>query len=336
MRSSGCSPAGTFPPVEAVDRSVNRRQFLFAAGAAPFLLRSELGRTAAGPTALVTADLEAAVVAVDPFAGRVLRRIATRPDPRSIERVGSVAVVAHTAIGEVTLLHAPSLDVRHLLREFDEPRYTAGTPDGRHAFVTDSGRADVAVVDVVRGRVLARLHLGGWPRHVTLDPQGRTLWVSLGSEAREVAVVDVSQPARPRLVTKIHPPFLAHDVGFAPGGRNVWVSSGDRGALAVYDARRGRVLRRLAAGTPPQHVTFHGGNAYVTSGDDGTIHVQSLRDGRVLRATTIPVGSYNVQQGSGLILTPSLERGTVCMLDLQGRLLRRVRVARSSHDACLI
>jgi hypothetical protein len=83
-------------------------------------------------------------------------------------------------------------------------------------------------------------------------------------------------------------------------------------------------------------VTFRGGKAYVTSGDDGTLRVHSLLDGRVLRQTKIPLGSYNVQQGSGRILTPSLARGTLCVLDTAGRVRRRVQVARSSHDACFI
>ena len=309
---------------------MNRREFLAAAAAVPFSLRADV----AGPLALVTADTEAAVVVVDPYAGRVLRRVATRPDPRSIERVGDTAVVAHTAVGEVTVVRR--LEVAHVLGGFDEPRYTAGAPDGRHAFVTDSGRRDVAVVDVVRGAVVARLRLGEWPRHVSLDKSGRTLWVSLGNEAQHIAVVDVTRPPEPRLVRRIRPPFLAHDVGFVPGARQVWVTSGDRGALAIYDARSGHVLRRLPAGSPPQHVTFRGGNAYVTSGDDGTLHAQSLEDGRVLATTAIPVGSYNVQAGGARILTPSLERGTLTVLDGRGRVLRSIQVARSSHDACFI
>jgi DNA-binding beta-propeller fold protein YncE len=308
---------------------VNRREFLSAAAAAPIALRSPHRRVA-----LVTADLEAHVVAVDLEDGRVLRRIATRPDPRSIERVGETAVVAHTAVGEVTLLRG--YVVRHVLEGFDEPRYTAGSPTGRHAFVTDSGRKDLAVVDVPAARVVARLYLGGWPRHVSIDGSGRTLWIALGTAAHELAVVDVTRPTKPRLIRRVRPPFPLHDVGFVPGSQHVWISSGDRGALAVYDARNGRVVRRLPAGSPPQHLTFHGGEAYVTSGADGTLDVHSLRDGRVLRSTSVSVGSYNVQQGEGRIITPSLERGTLCILDTTGRLLRRVRVARSSHDACFV
>lgn len=315
---------------------MNRREFLAGAAAAPFALRAELARAAAPPIALVTADAQSAVVVVDPFRGRVLGRRATESDPRSIERVGATAVIAHTAVGAVTLMHGPSLEIRHVLRSFDEPRYTAASPDGRHAFVTDSGRANVVVVDVARGHTIARLHLGGWPRHLSLDLDGRLLWIALGTEAREIAVVDVSKPARPRLMARVKPPFLAHDVGFAPDGRQVWVTSGDRGALAVYDARRGEVIRRLAAGAPPQHVAFYGDNVYVTSGDDGTFRVQSLGDGRVLRTIDVPRGSYNVQQGWGRILTPSLSRGTLSVLDTRGRLLRRLRVASSSHDACFM
>jgi DNA-binding beta-propeller fold protein YncE len=266
----------------------------------------------------------------------VLRRLATEPDPRSIECVGDTVVVAHTAVGALTLLHGPTLEIRHVLHSFDEPRYTAGAPDCRHAFVTDSGRADVAVIDLVHGRVVTRLHLGAWPRHISLDPRGRFLWIALGTEARAVAVVDVSVPARPRLAARIRPPFLAHDVGFEPDGRRVWVTSGDRGALAVYAARSGEVIRRLPAGAPPQHVTFKGRSAYITSGNDGRLRVQALHDGRVLRTTEVPMGSYNVQQGWRRILTPSLDSGTLCVLDLRGRLLHRVEVARSSHDACFM
>jgi DNA-binding beta-propeller fold protein YncE len=304
---------------------VNRREFLAAAAAAPIALRVWT------PPALVTADLESAVAVVDPYAGRVLRRIATRPDPRSIERAGETAVVAHTATGEVSLVRG--LAVRHVLSGFGEPRYTAASPDGRYAYVTDSGRADLAVVDVMRVRIVARLHLGGWPRHVSIDRVGRTLWVALGTAARDLAVVDVTRPSHPRRLGTVRPPFRLHDVGFVPGTGHVWITSGDRSVVGIFDARNGHVVRTLAAGTPPQHVTFDGSHAYVTSGEDGTLRTHAL-NGQLLRITGIPVGSYNVQRGPGRILTPSLAQGTLCVLDEAGDVLRRVKVASSSHDAC--
>lgn len=316
---------------------MDRRQFLVGALSLPVALRLSTEALAGGtPIALVTADTQARVAAVELATGKVLRWIPTLPGPRSVESVSGIAgVVCHTAYGAVSVIDGPTLRVRHVLRGFEEPRYTA-SPNYRYAFVSDSGRHEVVTVDVVRGRVVARVAVGGPARHLSLDPRGRILWVSLGSKADAVAIVDVSRPVSPRLLHRLHPPFLSHDVGFAPGGRHVWVSSGDRGSLAVYDRRTGNVLRRLPADAPPQHVTFFGGNAYVASGGDGTLRVQSLKDGRVLHTTRIPIGSYNVQEAFGSIITPSLARGTLCVLDRRGRLVRRVQVAPSSHDACFV
>jgi len=309
---------------------MDRRRFLLAAAAAPFALReAPAALAAAAPLAFVTADTEAHVAVVDLPAGTVRRRIETKPGPRSVERVGGAAVVAHTAVGAVSVLEG--YEVRHVLEGFEEPRYTAAARDGRHAFVTDSGRVELATVDVLRGEVVARLKLRLWPRHLSLSRDGRTLWVGLGTASPELAVVDVRDPRRPYLRGAVHPPFAAHDVGFAPSGR-VWVTAGETRAIAVYD--RGRV-RTLTADAAPQHVTFLDGRAFVTSGDDGTLRVYEERTARLLRRTRVPVGSYNVQFAAGRVLTPSLNAGTLCVFDANGSERERVHVAASSHDACL-
>ncbi|HZO97210.1 MAG TPA: hypothetical protein VFB42_07555 [Gaiellaceae bacterium] len=313
---------------------MDRRRFLRLAAAAA-LLGPEAARAGAPLLALATCDLEDRLAVVDVRAGRVLRTVPCPPDPRSAERVGGGdALVCHTGAGAVSVVDGRTLELRHVVGGFEEPRYAAAHPGGRHAFVTDSGSRELVSVDLAAGRAAGRVRLEEWARHVTLDERGSTLWVGLGSASARVAVVDVSEPGRPRLERLVRPPFLAHDVGFEPGGGRVWVSSGDRGELAVYDRRGVRV--RLPAGTPPQHVAFAAGRAYVTSGADSTLHVRSLRDGRVLGRAAVPVGSYNVQAGHGLVLTPSLDSGELSVLDLGGRTLRRVRVGRSSHDACFL
>lgn len=317
---------------------MNRRQFLAGAVTLPIALRLSPEALAGGsrPVALVTADTQARIAVVELSTGKILRSIATAAGPRSIESVqGKAAVVCHTAEGIVSLIES-NLRIRQVLGAFAEPRYTAAAASGRHAFVTDSGRHEVVTVDLLHGRVAARVGVGGPARHVSIDSSNRTLWVSLGSKAAEVAVVDVSRPLTPRLVRRFRPPFRAHDVGFAPGGRQVWLSSGDRRALALYDARRGRLLTRLRADAPPQHITFTRSNAYVTSGEDGTLRVLSLHTGREIHMTKVPQGSYNVQEAFGRILTPSLDRGTLCILEKDGTLLRRLQVAPSSHDACFL
>jgi DNA-binding beta-propeller fold protein YncE len=265
----------------------------------------------------------------------VRRYVRTLAKPRSIETVGPMAVVAHSELGAVSLVRAATLNVEHVLHGFGEPRYTAGHPDGRHAYVSDAKRGEVVALDVIRGAVLARVRVGALARHITIAPRGRTLWVALGAKAQEVAVVDVSRRARPRLVRRFVPPFLAHDVGWAPGGNRVWVSSGDRNELALYASRSGRLLRRLAADRPPQHFTFRGELVYVASGESGTLRVHRV-GGEQLHKTAIPDDSYNVQQALGWVVTPGLGTGTLCALDRNGRVRWQRTVARSSHDACIV
>jgi hypothetical protein len=312
---------------------MNRRDFVagaLALAVAPDALARSLGAT---PTALVTADLESHVVAINLANGRRMREIRTASDPRSIESVGNDAIVAHTETGVVSVLDGKTLRVRRVLEGFAEPRYTVSAGDGRHAFVTDSGRGELVVVDVVRARVLRRLALGGPARHLALDPRRPRITVALGNKAERVAVVDIRQPSRPRLLARFAPPFLAHDVGVARLGRT-WVTSGETRELALYDGAR--VVARLPAHAPPQHVTFVGGFAFVTSGDDGTLRVHSGWSGALISERRIPIGSYNVQRGWGRVLMPSLSLGTLAIADGRGQVVRVMKVARSSHDACFV
>jgi DNA-binding beta-propeller fold protein YncE len=287
--------------------------------------------------ALVTADTEAHVVALSLPDGAIRARVATIEGPRSIERApGAQALVAHTSQGAVSLLEGMPPRVRRVLHGFGAPRYSAVRADGRHAYVSDSGHGEIAVVDLVRGRVVRRVSVGALARHLTLSPDGRTLWVSLGSSAAAIAVVDVSDPERPRVHRLVHPPFLAHDVAFAPDGSSIWVTAGRARHIAIYRPGRERPERLLDADAPPQHVSFRGAAAYVASGDSGTLQVRRAADGRIRRSTPVPVGSYNVQAAGGHVLTPSLERGTLTVLDAAGRIEMRRRVAPAAHDACVI
>jgi DNA-binding beta-propeller fold protein YncE len=321
---------------------MNRRTFLAAAlGTAVAPGRVLAAAQGGGFVALVTADLESHVAAVEVGSGRIVRRIRTAAGPRSIE--GSpygAAVVAHTAAGVVSLLDTTTLSVHSVLGGFGEPRYTAIHPSERLAYVTDSRRRDVATIDLVRRAVVHRVPVPGPARHLSLDAGGRFLWTSLGTKAERIAVLDMTDTRRPRLRRVFAPPFLAHDVVVAPDGRHVWVTSGSRDALAIYRLGGG-APRLLAADAPPQHVCFTERHAHVASGADGIVRLHRL-DGTRVRATRVPHGSYNVTygspdvpQGGPAAVTPSLDQGTLCVLSPLASVRFIRHVARSAHDACV-
>ena len=134
---------------------MKRRAFLVAA-AAPLVAGAVPERLLAaaaggGVVALVTADLESHLVAVDTSSGRIVKRIPVSPGPRSIESNGfGQALVAHTAFGRVSILDAATLTVVGQVAGLGEPRYAAMHPTERLAYVSESKRGAVAVIDLVR------------------------------------------------------------------------------------------------------------------------------------------------------------------------------------------
>jgi DNA-binding beta-propeller fold protein YncE len=328
----------TWPGGRAVvaGRELDRRAFVGLGLAALPALAGVRAPARREPLALATADTEAHVVVVGLGRGKVQRRLATVEDPRSIESgAGGHVVVAHPAAGTLSLLTMRPARVRRVLRGLGAPRYAAIAPDGHHAFVSDGARGELVVVDLRRGRIAAGVEVGAGARHLSLDPAGRALWIALGSSAQSIAVVDVSDPLRTHVRRRVRPPFLAHDVAFSPSGRRVWVTAGRDRRLAVLPAGAGRTVL-LGADAAPQHVSFGRGVAFVASGEGGSVRVHDLADGRVRRTARVPYGSYNVQAGAGAVVTPSLARGTLTILDRAGRVRHELEVARAAHDACLL
>jgi DNA-binding beta-propeller fold protein YncE len=286
--------------------------------------------------AFVTADLQAHVVVASTTDGRVRRRIATREGPGSIEAAPGQAIVAHPDYGVVSVLDTGAMKVRRVLEGFGEPAYTAVAPDGRHAYVSDSGLGELAVIELRRGRIVARSPVGDDARHLSISPDGRRLWVALGMEAPEVVAVSLGDPVRPRVEGRLELPFLAHDVVCAPDGRRLWVTSGTERRIALYAPGRTAPLKTVSSDAAPQHVRFGHGNAYVASGDDGALVTHDAATGSVTNRDRLPVGSFNISGLGDLLVSPSLEQGTVTVADPSGRVLLSRRIADAAHDACLV
>ncbi|MEX0850909.1 MAG: hypothetical protein WD015_05335 [Gaiellaceae bacterium] len=319
---------------------MDRRTFLAGATAGALSLALDphalAGRLGGAGVAFVTADLESHVVLIDLASGTIVGRIRTAPGPRSIESVhGQTALVAHTEHGLVSLLDAVPRRIRAELDDFDAPRYTAVHPRRPLAYVTDSAKEEIVVLDVSRAKIVWRTRVPGPARHIGVSPDGSTLWTALGTKAERIAVLDAGDPRRPKLVRTFSPPFLAHDVVFAPDSRSIWVTSGSERRIAVYRTGSTSPVRILPADAPPQHVAFASGKAFVASGDDGTLRRHRL-DGELVREARIPPGSYNLTFAFGRLVSPSLGQGTVSLLDRNGRVRAVRRVARAAHDACIL
>ena len=260
----------------------------------------------ARPRALVTAETENRLLAVDVGSGRVVRRWTLPADPENVEAYAGQAAVVSTKGGAVTILDTRALRVRRIVRGLGTPHIAAWSPDGEYVYITDdaSGR-----LEVVRNRVLRRIFVGRGAHHLAFSPDQSRLWVVLGERARSIAVVDTHNVTRPRLIGHVDPRGLAHDAAFTPDGRNVWVAYDDRSYVRVFDARTRRPVTTVPAGSPPAHVRIAGGRAYVTSGNDGVLRVYAWRTRRLVRTLTTSPGSFNLSTDQGLVATSSLTDG---------------------------
>lgn len=289
------------------------------------------------PTALVTAETLDQLIAVQMPCGRVVRRITLPADPENVVANGSVAVVVSARGHAVTLVDVRRLRVLRVFRAFTSPHLAVITADNRYAYVTDDGAGRLVVIDLTKRRIVRSLYVGVGAHHLALA--GAELWIALGERASDVVVLDVANEAAPRILVHFRPRTDVHSLAFAPSG-DVWLTSDTEAYVTVVDPSTYRTVRRIPAGSPPQHVAFVDlpgwKAAYVTSGNDGVLRILDVRTGRLLRQVRIPTGSYNVETGGSFVLTSSLTQGTVTELTDRGRLVGQCRVAPAARDAALV
>ena len=253
---------------------MNRREFVVLAAGAPLTLRRDSGRAdARGARHL---RLRGAARGRRPRVVQRRRHLATLPDPRAIELVGS------------RRRRVPHRRRRRLDRRAATASGTCcagsrsrGTRPRTPTAATRSSptRAEAASsrsTSSGSGRSAASLCRAGRATSRSTRPAGR-LWVGLGSAAPHVAVVDTTAIAPRRHV----------DARLRRPRRR---SRSRRPALGDRRRRRGS-SRSRAPFTPPTRARSTSpsgtGRAYVTSGAAGVLRVQTLA-GRVLRSTPIP------------------------------------------------
>jgi len=297
---------------------------------------SASARTSSGnPVALVTAEQQNELLAVELPSGKVLRRVSVPADPQNVAAAPGAVVVVSTRAGAVTLLDWRTLKTLKVFRGFGSPHLAAISPYGKWAYVTDDARGQLDVLALGTRRLLSHVFVGAGAHHLTLSPRGLRAWIALGEHASEISIVDLTRPDRPRLIRRFSPGFIAHDLTFSPDARRVWVTSGTGDSVYALDARTARPIFRVRVGAAPQHVAFNRGFAFVTSGYSNRIVKVDSRTGRVVATTTTPHGSFNLSTERSLVVTSSLLDGSVTEFDTNLRRLMSVHVARAARGVAL-
>jgi hypothetical protein len=189
------------------------------------------------------------------------------------------------------------------------PRAGAGREEGDRALVwvgVEDGD-EIALVDVVAGKVVARYEAPGGPHNVTVAENGVAAVALYGSD--RLAVVrpggvrfvelggsphDVKSSGRLFVVANeaaLRLDFVAggehvasvplagepHDLAIAPSGKLAWVTLNGTDELAVVDVRARRVVRYVATGRRPHDVLFAPDGTLWATDWEGPVHVFDRR-----------------------------------------------------------
>jgi DNA-binding beta-propeller fold protein YncE len=323
--TAGCGGGGTAAPSHAVRRGHAQT---VASSITPSQPRRRL-HARPHPVALVAAESEDHLVALDLPSGRVIRRLSLPAGPQYVAAENGATVATSPPAGAVTVIEG---DHREVLHGFGSPHLVAIAPDGQHAYVTDDERGTLDVIRLFRIRVMSTTKVGFGAHHMASSPDERRLWVALGESARSIVIVDTSDIDRPRVVSSFDPGFLAHDLSFSPDGRQVWITSAVGDDVSVFDAASHRLLFRVPVGPPPQHVAFGGGFALLTSGYGSAIEKVDPATGHVVARAHTPYGSFELDAAHGYVATASLLNGEVAIFTPGLKLLHVRKVAAATRD----
>jgi YVTN family beta-propeller protein len=203
------------------------------------------------------------------------------------------------------------------------------TPDGRKAYVSNTGEDTVSVIDTVNRVVTGTVTVGNGPQESAVTPDGGRVFI-VHKSSGDVAVVDTSTDT---VVTHVavgghgsKDALVSHDgqvtyvanattnminvidnttysvtniptaagprrLALTPAGDRLYVSDYDGATVTVIDTATNTVLANIPVGNGPRTVaiTPNGNEIYVTNVGDGTVSV--INNATLSVVATIPVGT---------------------------------------------
>jgi YVTN family beta-propeller protein len=212
--------------------------------------------------------------------------------------------------------------------------------------VSNEETGEASFVDLAAGRVTRRIAVGDEPEGVTARPDGKVVYVTSEAENR-VTAIDLpawriagsfTTGARPRAVV------------FSPDGKRAFISCEKAGELAVADAQRHTLVKRIALprdgattlGPMPMGLALSpdGRRLYVSNGRGGTISVVDARALVVLHTFsaggTRPWG-VGVSPDGRKLYTANGPSNDVSVLDATtGTLLKRLPTGKSPWGIAVV
>jgi YVTN family beta-propeller protein len=179
--------------------------------------------------------------------------------------------------------------------------WLAVSADGKFLYALNNSDESLYILETHGGRAVARLRVGDHPISAELSKDGRTLYVAaLGSAS--VAIVDVSNPARPSVTATLATDSHPNDIVLTSDDR-LFVSCGNSNHVISFDLKTRQRLEVIStalgpkapAGSTPNSLALSPGGEmlYVANADNNSVAVIDVEDrGKSRPLGFVPTGWY--------------------------------------------
>lgn len=283
-------------------------------------------------TAFTADERAGSVSAIDLPAGRVRtvplsimpHNVQVSPDGQTVLLVGMSGHHGGNSGGKLIMLDAADITraPRSEISIGPHPAHVVTDISGAQAFVTDSAKNAVLIVDLTAGKIVNEIPVGAYPHGLRLSPDGLELYVA-NMRSSDVSVVD---PSAGRELARIAVGKLPVQVGFTPDGTQVYVSLNGENKVAIIDRKRRAVVAKINVGRNPVQVqvTPDGRRVFIANqgteaSPSDTVSVIDTTERKVIATIKSGRGAHGVTVSNDgrLVLVSNIVDSTVSAIGVQ-------------------
>ncbi len=180
------------------------------------------------------------------------------------------------------------------------PKAVLALPNGKMLYVSESGSADVAIIEVDTARVLLRTKVGPGPAHMAITPNGNTILVLNSATGQVTFISTLNQKVLGVVTVGANP----SSVVISPDGKTGYVSCrGTANRIAIIDIPRRGILANLKTGNGPTGLALSadGATLYNAVAKDNIIAVFDTASRSSVKQIKLPL---DIDFPGNITLTP--------------------------------
>jgi len=189
----------------------------------------------------------------------------------------------------------------------------------KNLYVTMPKSNRIAIVSMEDYKVVRTIETGVNPMRITMQPDGRYLWVGNDADLVEVGGVTVVDPFSNEVISFIPTGPGHHEIAFSDDSLVAFVLNSQSGTVSIIDTQKMEVTKEVSVAKNPVSMVFSslGQSIYVGSADSGeivTVQRDSMKPGRTIK-TEAGLSSMHLSPDGRWLFAVNSRAGKIDIVD---------------------